>query len=127
MRYPAIRSQGLGNEMRFYQLKRRQFITLIGGASAAWPLAARAQQRARMRRVVFLHALAEHDPEVQARIVAFRQGLETLGWIENRNVHAEHSYSAGDLAQMQAHSWPFGAAGTARHRRRGDRVIRRRS
>ena len=82
---------------------RREFITLVGGA-AAWPVAARAQRSARMRRVVFLHALAEHDPEVQARIAAFRQGLETLGWIENRNVHIEHRYSAGDLAQMQAHT-----------------------
>ena len=84
-------------------MKRRAFITLLGGA-AAWPLAAQAQQAERMRRVVFLHALAEHDPEVQARIAAFRQGLETLGWIENRNVHIEHRYSAGDLAQMQAHT-----------------------
>jgi len=82
---------------------RREFITLVGGA-AAWPVAARAQRSARMRRVVFLHALAEHDPEVQARIAAFRQGLETLGWIENRNVHIEHRYSAGDLARMQAHT-----------------------
>jgi hypothetical protein len=61
--------------------RRREFITLLGGAMA-WPLAARAQQADRVRRVVFLHALAEHDPEVQARIAAFRQGLETLGWIE---------------------------------------------
>ena len=84
---------------------RRKFLAaLIGGAAVAWPLAARAQQPARMRRVVFLHALAEHDPEVQARIAAFRQGLETLGWIENRNVHIEHRYSAGDLARMQAHT-----------------------
>jgi len=84
-------------------MRRRDFITLVGGA-AAWPLAAHAQQAERMRRVVFLHALAEHDPQVQARIAAFRQGLETLGWIENRNVHIEHRYSAGDLAQMQAHT-----------------------
>ena len=84
-------------------MRRRDFITLVGGA-AAWPHAAHAQQAERMRRVVFLHALAEHDPQVPARIAAFRQGLETLGWIENRNVHIEHRYSAGDLAQMQAHT-----------------------
>jgi ABC-type uncharacterized transport system substrate-binding protein len=83
---------------------RREFITLLGGAVVAWPLVARAQQPARMRRVVFLHALAEHDPEVQARIAAFRQGLETFGWTENRNIQIEHRYSAGDLAQMQAHT-----------------------
>ena len=84
-------------------IERRKFLATLGGA-AAWPLAAHAQQAERMRRVVFLHALAEHDPQVQARIAAFRQGLETLGWIENRNVHIEHRYSAGDLAQMQAHT-----------------------
>jgi putative tryptophan/tyrosine transport system substrate-binding protein len=85
-------------------VKRRDFIMLLGGAAAAWPLAARAQQQAQMRRIVFLHALAEHDPEVQARIAAFRQGLETFGWMENRNVRIEHRYSAGDVAQMQAHT-----------------------
>ena len=83
---------------------RRKFLATLGGAAAAGPLAARAQQPTRMRRVVFLHALAEHDPEVQARIAAFRQGLETFGWMENRNIQIEHRYSAGDLAQMQAHT-----------------------
>ena len=83
-----------------FGMRRREFITLLGGA-AAWSLTARAQQAERMRRVLFLHALAEHDPQVQARIAAFRQGLETLGWIENRNVHIEHRYSAGDLAKCR--------------------------
>jgi putative tryptophan/tyrosine transport system substrate-binding protein len=84
-------------------VKRREFITLIGGA-VAWPLAARAQQGERMRRVVFLHALAENDPEVQTRIAAFRQGLETLGWTENRNIQIAHQFSGGDFAQMQAYT-----------------------
>jgi putative tryptophan/tyrosine transport system substrate-binding protein len=84
-------------------MKRREFISLLGGA-AAWPLAARAQQGERMRRIVFLHALAEDDPEVQARIAAFRQGLETLGWTESRNIQIEHRFSAGDFAQMQAYT-----------------------
>ena len=66
-------------------MRRREFITLLGGAAAAWPLAARAQQTARVQRNVFLHALGENDPEVQARVTAFRQGLETFGWTENRN------------------------------------------
>ena len=70
-------------------MKRREFISLLGGA-ATWPLAAHAQQGGRVRRVVFLHALAENDPEVKARIAAFRQGLETLGWVENRNIQVEH-------------------------------------
>src|SRR5215510_12794401 len=59
---------------------------LLGGAAVAWPLAARAQQGERMRRVAFLHGYAENDPEVLPRIVAFRQGLEALGWRENRNI-----------------------------------------
>jgi putative tryptophan/tyrosine transport system substrate-binding protein len=84
-------------------VRRRQFITLLGGA-AAWPLAAGAQQGGRVRRVVFLHALAENDPEVKARIAAFRQGLETLGWVENRNIQVEHRFSGGDVSRMQAHA-----------------------
>jgi putative ABC transport system substrate-binding protein len=84
-------------------MKRRDFIMLVGGA-AAWPVAAGAQQGERMRRVVFLHALARNDPEVRTRVAAFRQGLETLGWMENRNVQVEHRFSAGDFAQMQAHA-----------------------
>ena len=66
-------------------VRRREFITLLGGAAAAaWPLAAPAQQGERMRRVAFLHPYTENDPEVLARVVAFRQGLEALGWTENR-------------------------------------------
>jgi putative ABC transport system substrate-binding protein len=87
-------------------VKRREFIGLLGGA-AAWPLAARAQQGDRMRRIAFLHGLAESDPEVQARIVAFRQGLETLGWTENRNIRIEHRFSAGDLVRIQDYTARF--------------------
>jgi len=85
-------------------MNRREFITLLGGAAAAWPLAARAQQAEHMRRIAFLHSLAENDPEVQTRIAAFRQGLEALGWTENRNIQITHRFSAGDFAQMQAYS-----------------------
>ena len=56
-------------------MKRRAFITLLGGAAAAWPLAARAQQRERMRLIGVLMNLAERDPEGQARIAAFQEGL----------------------------------------------------
>jgi putative ABC transport system substrate-binding protein len=83
------------------QLKRREFITLLGGAAAALPLAARAQQTERVRRVAFLHVYAENDPEVLPRIVAFRQGLEALGWTENRNIRVEHRYSGGDFDRIQ--------------------------
>src|SRR5262249_28734670 len=85
------------------RMRRREFITLIG-STAAWPLAAGAQQGGRARRVVFLHTLAENDPEVKARIAAFRQGLETLGWVENRNIQVEHRFSGGDVSRMQAHA-----------------------
>jgi putative tryptophan/tyrosine transport system substrate-binding protein len=54
---------------------RRELLAALGGAAATWPLAARAQQADRMRRIVFLHALAENDPEIQTRVIAFRQGL----------------------------------------------------
>jgi ABC-type uncharacterized transport system substrate-binding protein len=84
-------------------VKRREFITLLGGA-AAWPLAARAQQAERVRRIAFLHSFAEHDPEVLARVVAFRQGLEALGWIENRNIQLEHRYAAGDVDRIQTYT-----------------------
>ena len=90
--------------MQTGQMKRREFITLLGGAAAGWPLAARAQQGERMRRVAFLHPYTEDDPEVLARVVAFRQGLEALGWTENRNIRIEHRYSGGDLGQIQAYA-----------------------
>jgi putative tryptophan/tyrosine transport system substrate-binding protein len=80
--------------------RRREFISLLSGA-AAWPLAARAQQGERVRRVAFLHVYAENDPEVLPRIVAFRQGLEALGWTENRNIRVEHRYSGGDFDRIQ--------------------------
>jgi putative ABC transport system substrate-binding protein len=79
---------------------RRTFITLLGGA-AAWPLAAHAQQGERIRRIVFLHGRADDDPEEQARIAAFHQGLEALGWTENRNIKVEHRFPGGDLARIQ--------------------------
>jgi putative tryptophan/tyrosine transport system substrate-binding protein len=83
---------------------RREFIRLLGGTAAAWPLIARAQQGERQRRVAFLHPYAENDPEVRARVVAFRQGLEALGWAENRNIRVEHLYSGGDLDKIQAYA-----------------------
>src|SRR5262249_36574668 len=83
---------------------RRELLVVLGGAAAAWPLAARAQQRERMRRITFLHPYTENDPEVLARVVAFRQGLEALGWTEDRNIQIEHRYSRGDLGQIQAYA-----------------------
>ena len=85
-------------------IRRREFIAALGGTVIAWPLGAYAQQPERLRRIVFLHPLAEDDPELQIRIAAFRQGLETLGWMENRNIQITHRFSGGDFAQMQAYT-----------------------
>jgi hypothetical protein len=71
-------------------VKRRDFITLLGGA-AAWPLAARGQQGERMRRIGVLAGYAENDPEMKARLVAFREGLERLGWSEGGRIVARPS------------------------------------
>jgi len=76
-------------------MRRREFITLLGGA-AAWPLAARAQQPEQMRRIGVLVAYAESDPDAQARIAAFRQGLRELGWREGHNLRMELGWGTGD-------------------------------
>src|SRR5262249_42936222 len=78
------------------RMKRREFITLLGGAVAAWPLAARAQQRERMRRIGVLMPWASDDPEAQARIGAFLQGLQQSGWAIGRNIRLDPHGSGGD-------------------------------
>ena len=82
-------------------MKRRDFITLLGGAAAVWPLAARAQQGGRMRRVGVLQNLASDDPAEQARLMAFGQGLQELGWTIGRNVRIENRWSAGDPERIR--------------------------
>jgi len=81
---------------------RREFITLLGGA-AAWPLAARAQQGERVRRIGMLLGIAENDLEAQSRIAAFRKGLRDLGWVEGRNVHIDYRFAAGDANRIKAY------------------------
>jgi putative tryptophan/tyrosine transport system substrate-binding protein len=76
-------------------MKRREFISLLGGA-AAWPLAARAQQGRRMRRVGALMPYAANDPHAQARNAAFLQGLQQLGWTVGTNVQIDYRWSAGN-------------------------------
>jgi putative ABC transport system substrate-binding protein len=73
-------------------LKRREFILTLGGAAAAWPLAARAQQPEPMRRIAVLTVLPENDPENKARLEGFTQGLEGLGWSEGRNAHMDYYF-----------------------------------
>jgi putative tryptophan/tyrosine transport system substrate-binding protein len=82
-------------------LKRREFITLLGGAAAAWPLAARAQQSERMRRVGVLHTPAADDPEGQARSAAFLQRLQQLGWTDGRNMRIDSRWAAGDADRIR--------------------------
>jgi putative tryptophan/tyrosine transport system substrate-binding protein len=69
-------------------LGRRKFLATLGGAAAAWPLAARAQQPERMRRIGVLMAFAESDHEAQSWVAAFRQEFGKLGWTEGRNILA---------------------------------------
>jgi ABC-type uncharacterized transport system substrate-binding protein len=83
-------------------LRRREFIFTLGGAAAAWPLAARAQQPERMRRIGVLMGLAEGDPEGRSRIVAFRKTLQDLGWTEGRNVQTDYYWAAGDVDRTHA-------------------------
>jgi putative ABC transport system substrate-binding protein len=81
---------------------RREFITLIGGV-ATWPVAARAQQPERMRLIGVLISTATDDPEGQARIAAFRQGLQELGWTEGRNVRID-TLTAADADRFRTHA-----------------------
>jgi putative tryptophan/tyrosine transport system substrate-binding protein len=74
-------------------MKRRDFITLLGGAAAGWPLAARAQQGERVRRIGVFMNLAVDDPEGQARVTAFAQALQQLGWIEGRNMRIDYRWA----------------------------------
>src|SRR5262249_9159414 len=83
-------------------LRRRDFITLLGGAAAAWPLAARAQQE-RLRRIGVVVVTKETDPETPLRAMAFRQALAKLGWSEGRNVVIDFRFgTGGDLNRMRA-------------------------
>ena len=83
---------------------RRAFITLIGGAAAAWPIAASAQQGERVRHVAVLMSLTADDPEGQARIAAFLQGLRQLGWIDGRNVRIDTRWGAGSAEEIRKHA-----------------------
>jgi putative tryptophan/tyrosine transport system substrate-binding protein len=82
-------------------LRRREFITLLGGAAASWPLAARAQQAERMRRIALLIPTTEDDPETQARITAFSRGLQEASWIAGRNLQIEYRWGAGDSDRIR--------------------------
>ena len=102
-------------------MRRREFITLLGGAAAAWPLAARAQQSERMRRIGVLLPAAADDPEWQARVAAFLQGLQQSGWTDRPQRAHRHPLGHGQcrptFADMRRNwsrsrrtsSWPMAA------------------
>ena len=75
--------------MQFDQLKRRDFITLLGGAAVLWPLAAAAQQGDGWRRLGILMSSAESDQHYQANVAVFREGLQKLGWVDGRNIRID--------------------------------------
>jgi len=78
-------------------MQRRDFIALLGGMAAAWPLMARAQEAERMRRIAVLMGYAENDPEAQIRFAAFKQELLALGWDERRNLRIDLRWASGDF------------------------------
>jgi ABC-type uncharacterized transport system substrate-binding protein len=88
--------------MQFSQLKRREFITLLGGAAVVWPLAARAQQTERMRRIGVLMYVSASDAEGQARLGAFTQALTELGWSEGDNLRIDTRWANANDIRMHA-------------------------
>jgi len=90
--------------MQFDRLKRREFIAVLGGAVAAWPLAARAQQPEKVRRIGMLMLRVADNPEAQARFKAFVQGLQQLGWAEGRNVRMDVRWTAGVAEQLHKYA-----------------------
>jgi putative ABC transport system substrate-binding protein len=81
-------------------MKRREFITLLGSAAAAWPLAARAQQGDRVRRIGVLSSAGESDPDQQAMVAAFQRALRDLGWIDGRNLRIDRRWAAGHATRF---------------------------
>src|SRR5262249_499847 len=91
----------LGHRMQFAQLKRREFITLVGGATA-WPLAAHAQQVDGVRHLGVLSNSGESDPEAQSMVAALHLALRQLGWINGRNLRIDHRWASGNSDRIAA-------------------------
>ncbi len=85
-------------------MRRREFITLLGGAVGAWPLAARAQQPERMRRIGVLMSTTETEPEEKSIVAAFVSTLASAGWMPGRNVTIDYRWGAGDPHRMQEYA-----------------------
>src|SRR5262245_55560493 len=84
-------------------MRRRDFVTLLGGTAAAWPLVVQAQQLAQTRRVSVLLGLTENDPLQNIRLKAFRLGMRDLEWIEGRNVRIDYRFAGANLALIDQH------------------------
>src|SRR6266478_2877362 len=85
-------------------IRRREFIAILGGAAAAWPLAARAQQADRMRRIGIILPSAADDPAFQAWVGAFLQALALLGWTIGRNVRIDTRWATANAAEIRRHA-----------------------
>src|SRR5262245_10954626 len=85
-------------------MRRRDFIAMVGSAAAMWPLAARAQQRERLRRVAVLEPIAKDTPGAQERYTAFLQAFEQLGWTDGRNVQIEARWSGGNSVELRKYA-----------------------
>ena len=83
-------------------MKRREFITLLGGTAATWPVAMRAQQANRIRRIGVLMLFAENDPVAMAQLSGFMQGLAQLGWTDGRNVRMDLRWAVGSAERTQS-------------------------
>jgi len=92
---------GQGQRMQFDQMRRREFITLLGGAAAAWPVAARAQQGERIRRIGVLIGGAESDQQPRGNLQAFKGAMQELGWIEGRNIQVDYRFGVSDLSRIE--------------------------
>src|SRR5262245_14730222 len=90
---------------------RREFITLLGGAAAAWPVSARAQQGERMRRIGLLLPASSDDTEFQSWVGAFLQGLAVAGWTIGRNVRIETRWATNNVAEIRRHATELVAVG----------------
>src|SRR5262245_26167081 len=106
---PVLRSASGGRQLVLLRLahqerwamRRREFITMLGGAAVAWPVATQAQQNDRVRRIGVLTNLAADDPEGQVRNTAFAQALAQLGWTVGQNLRIEHRWGAGDAERIR--------------------------
>ena len=94
-----------------FDMGRREFVSLLGGAAVTWPLAARAQQPERMRRVAVLMGSGQSadDPDAKERYAAFLQRLQQLGWIEGRNVRIDARWPAGNADSIRKYAGELAA------------------